>query len=212
MGGMKHKPTLAQLNALRALGPALPPDAYLAGGVAVALTFGHRTSVDLDFFVPADFDPVRLAEQLRARLPNRTFAVTSTAESTLYFELDGVPASVIAYRYPLLQPVDGTQELGTRVASLQDLASMKLAAIAQRGAARDFWDLHTLLEGGTAEGSLGRALELYRRKFRTDDIGYVVRSLAYFGDAESEPLPTGLDPTKWDAIKAWFEHAIRALE
>ena len=31
--------------------------------VRIALTFGHRTSRDLDFFVPSEFDSERLAEE-----------------------------------------------------------------------------------------------------------------------------------------------------
>lgn len=208
---MSQRITTAQRNALRLLGPALPSGAYLAGGVAVALTFGHRTSRDLDFFIPTDFDPERLAEQLQSKLSGTAFAVTNTATSTLYLELEGVPASVISYRYPLLLPAKLAPELGTRLASLDDLACMKLSAIAARGAGRDFWDLHMLLEGGTGGGTLTGALGLYRRKFATDDIGHVVRSLAYFGDADAAPLPTGLDPERWSAIKAWFSSSVTEL-
>lgn len=208
---MTHGLSVDQRNALRTLGHALPRDAYLAGGVAIALSFGHRTSRDLDFFLPAEFDPARLAEQLRGELSDASFTVTNTAASTLYLELNGIPASVIAYRYPLLAPAEAVPEFGARVASLPDLACMKLAAISQRGAARDFWDLCTLLEHGVA-GSLAGALELYRRKFATDDIGHVVRSLAYFGDADAAPLPSGLEPARWNAIKDWFARSVAALD
>jgi hypothetical protein len=204
--------TLEQREALRALGPTLPGAAYLGGDVAVALTFEHRESHDLDFFVPEDFDPQRLAEQLQAALPTGSFMTTSTAPGTLYLELSGVPASVMTYRYPLLAPPESVSELGARVASLVDLTCMKLSAIASRGAARDFWDLHTMLVAGTAGGSLGTALSHFRLKFAADDIGHVVRSLAYFGDAEADPLPAGLDADRWVAIKAWFEREVSALE
>jgi len=204
--------TLQQQEALRLLGPALPDTAYLAGGVAIALTFRHRTSRDLDFFVPEDFDPERLGERLQAVLPASSFATTSTAPGTLYLEFAGVPSSVIAYRYPLLVPPKFAPNLGTRIASLDDLTCMKLSAIAARGAARDFWDLHTLLAGGAAGGSLGTALECFRKKFASDDIGHVVRSLAYFGDAETEPLPSELGAARWAAIKAWFAREVAALE
>ncbi len=208
--------TNQQREALRLLGSALPANAYLAGGVAIALTFLHRTSRDLDFFVPEDFDPERLAEriahELRGTVPASSFATTSTAPGTLYLELVGVPSSVIAYRYPLLIPPRLASDLGARVASLEDLTCMKLSAIAARGAARDFWDLHTMLVGGVAGGSLGTALEHFREKFTSDDIGHVVRSLAYFGDAEGEPLPHGLEPVHWSAIKTWFAHEVTALE
>jgi hypothetical protein len=114
--------------------------------------------------------------------------------------------------YPLLAPAELAPELGTRVASLEDLTGMKLSAIAARGAARDFWDLHTLLKGGTGGGTLAGALELYGRKFAAHDIGHVVRALAYFGDADAAPLPSGLDPARWTAIKAWFAAAVRVLD
>jgi predicted nucleotidyltransferase component of viral defense system len=52
---------------------------------------------------------------------------------------------LIEYRYPLLAPPELRAGLPVPVASLDDLASMKLSAIAGRGAARDFWDLHTIV-------------------------------------------------------------------
>jgi hypothetical protein len=129
----------------------------------------------------------------------------------LYLEVNGVPASLLAYRYPLLAEPRPDADLAVRVASLEDLACMKLSAIASRGLARDFWDLHALLEHGVAHGDLARALELYRRKFSADDIGHVVRSLAYFGDADASPLPEGLSDSEWARIKRDFERWVVAL-
>ena len=97
------------------------------------------------------------------------------------------------------------------VASLEDLACMKLAAIAGRGAAKDFWDLHELLARGVGGGELSDALALYRTKFPADDTGHVVRSLAYFGDADAAPLPSGLSQEKWSAIRADMLRRVRAL-
>ena len=37
---------------------------YLAGGTALALWFGHRESIDFDFFSPVVFDPVKLSQKL----------------------------------------------------------------------------------------------------------------------------------------------------
>jgi len=37
------------------------PNIYLAGGTAVALYFGHRLSVDLDFFTDEEFDSMSLS-------------------------------------------------------------------------------------------------------------------------------------------------------
>jgi hypothetical protein len=209
MGGMSSTVTAEQVAAVRTLWGALPSGAYLAGGVAIAATLHHRVSRDLDVFLPEDFDPARLAEELTARVAG--FVVTGTGRGALYAEVAGVPTSLITYRYPMLSAPQRDPELGIEVASLEDLACMKLSAIASRGLARDFWDLHALLDHGVAGGSLQEALRLYQRKYTTDDIGHVVRSLAYFGDAESAPLPLGLSPSDWQRMRSDFERWVPDL-
>ena len=88
------------------------------------------------------------------------------------------------------------------VASLDDLACMKLSAITGRGAARDFWDLHTIV---TRTGRpLREFLDKFTRKYPGEDIGHIVRSLVYFGDP-SGPLPAGLTSERWEEIQRDFE-------
>src|SRR5262249_32955324 len=151
----------AQRTALEKLAEVLDPSTYLAGGVAVALRLGHRRSRDLDLFVPAS-DPVPLAQALASRGAH----IGSPAEGTPHPELAGVPASLLSYRYPLLSPPEVLPGIAVPVASLDDLECMKLAAIAGRGAARDFWDLHALLVA--RHRSLGEALDAYRRKYDSE--------------------------------------------
>ena len=62
-----------------------------------------------------------------------------------------------------------------------------------------------------AETYLARVLELYRQKFPTDDVGHVIRSLAYFGDADAAPLPRGLTPEYWSEIKKDIADRVRGL-
>ncbi|HEX4339718.1 MAG TPA: hypothetical protein VH062_27610 [Polyangiaceae bacterium] len=50
-----------------------------------------------------------------------------------------------------------------------------------------------------------------RRTRAQHDEGHVTRSLVYFGDAEAEPLPDGLDAARWDAIKRDLEIRVLAL-
>jgi hypothetical protein len=88
---------------------------------------------------------------------------------------------------------------------------MKVSAIAGRGAAKDFWDLHELLRMGVGRGSLAGVLELCKRKFPVHDVGHAVRSLAYFGDAEAAPLPRGLTPERREELKVAMRHRVREL-
>lgn len=194
--------TDAQQRAIRALAPLLEDGAYLAGGVAIALSLGHRTSVDLDFFVPHDFDADRIAEHLFSSLPPETGArETGRARGTLHLEVEGVPVSILSYRYTLLAQPDTSAAVPVPIASVEDLLCMKLSAIAGRGAAKDFWDLDALLSHGVAGGSLATAIELFMKKYPTIDPGHLLRSLAYFGEADAAPLPRGLSRAQWEELK-----------
>jgi hypothetical protein len=202
--------TDGQRVALERLAPVVEPGTYLAGSVAVATACGHRLSLDLHLFVPHEFDPELLEEQLAFSLRGDT-RVTGRARGTLHLEVNGVPTSILSYRYPMLAATESRTGLAVPVASLEDLGCMKLSAIAGRGAAKDFWDLHVLLERGVVGGQLATLLESYLRKFPVEDVGHAVRSLAYFGDAEALPLPAGLSPELWSSIKGMFAEKVRAL-
>lgn len=193
-----HRAALAKIS------PILGGRCYLVGGVAVAAHLHHRTSRDLDLFTAED--PTELQSQLD-ELPGVT--IEGRSGQTLHLRVDGIPVSLLTYRYPLLEPAIPIAALPVPVAAISDLACMKLSAIANRGAARDFWDLHTIIR------STGRALEHYlaefRRKYPVEDVGHVIRSLAYFGDADAAPLPQGLTAEQWNAIRGDFETWVRTL-
>lgn len=176
--------------------------------MAVALRFEHRTSEDLDFFVLGPMDASRLADDLALSGPG--IEVTTVADRTVYAIVEGIPVSIIGYRHPLLHPPEARADLPIRVASDDDLVAMKLSAIGNRGAAKDFWDLDVMLRAGVCDGRLDLALGCFRAKYPNVDPGYVVRGLAYFGNADAETLPAGLDAPHWNAIKNRF--VVRARE
>ena len=94
---------------------------YLAGGTALAIYFGHRSSMDFDWFTGKVIpDPLVFAQRLRDA--GLAFKTGQTAPGTLYGWLDNVLTSFIEYRYPLLQPLVVWSDTGTPLASLDDLA------------------------------------------------------------------------------------------
>lgn len=202
---MKRILSAAQRSALVTLARVVAPATYLAGGVAVALRLQHRRSQVLDLFV-AGSDPVNLTPALE----QRGVRILSRAQGTLHLDVGGVPASILRYSYPLLEITERVPGIPLPLASLDDLECMKLSAIAGRGAARDFWDLHALL--AARDRTLEQALDAYRRKFAAEDIGHVVRSLVYFDDAEAQPMPTGLTHTHWARIKNDLRVWVKALD
>ncbi len=184
----------------RSLLPRLGPVArqhgfYLAGGTALALQLGHRRSVDFDWFRedPID-DPLRLAADVRAA--GLRFETDRVEKGTLHGQASGVRVSFLEYGYPLLRPLREVE--GLRLAALEDIAAMKLAAVAQRGSKKDFVDVFAL--GGRF--GLGDMLASYRKKYGDEDVGHVLVALAYFDDADRERTPMLLQRQSWPNVKA----------
>lgn len=190
--------TTAQQASLAKVSSLVGPEYFLVGGVAVAARFHHRLSHDLDVFTDQG-DPDDLVDAF-AQAPG--VRITGRSRSTLHAMVDGVPTSLIRYPYPLLAPPEKLDGFPLPVASVRDLVAMKLSAIANRGAARDFWDLHTMLLA--RDVLLDDALRLFEKKFASHDIGHVVRALCYFDDANAAPLPRGLQPERWESICSDF--------
>lgn len=91
--------------------------------------------------------------------------------------------------------------------SLADVAAMKLNAINNRGAKKDFFDLAILLD----HYSLPVMLHFYGAKYQASNRLMVIRSLAWFEDAESEPDPNSLGEISWPKVKAIIGEAIANL-
>ncbi|MFV2069157.1 MAG: nucleotidyl transferase AbiEii/AbiGii toxin family protein [Pirellulales bacterium] len=198
----------AQRDAMVRLGPLVTRcQMYLAGGTSVALQLGHRRSIDLDWFslLPIS-DPMVLAQELKdAEVP---FETRSVDRGTLHGQVLGVRVSFIEYRYPLLRPPFTWPEMGCPLASLLDLAGMKLVAVAQRGAKKDFLDVYAL---GMKAYSLADMLGAYRQKYDLQDISRVLYSLTYFDDADREPMPTLLWDSTWEACKAAIRTSVQQV-
>lgn len=197
-----------QEKVLRRIGPLMSRwHFYLAGGTAIALHLGHRHSVDLDWFTAEGIaDPLRLAGDLEEEgIP---FATSQIARGALHGMVSGVRISLLGYRYPLLKPLVPWPAYGCSLSSLDDLACMKLSALAQRGAKKDFADLYAL---GLNHCSLEEMLQLYQKKFSIQDIGHLLYSLAYFDDADRERLPRMRWDTDWGAIKETIREWVKEM-
>ncbi len=181
----------------------------LGGGTALALVFGHRKSVDFDWFTEVAMgDPMRLARELEDL--GLALEIDRVSAGTLHGKLRGVRMSFLEYRYPALAEPIEWPERRVALLSLDDIACMKLSAIAQRGSRRDFVDLFVLCR---EHRPLEELLELYRKKFEIREIGHLLYSLVYFEDAERERMPEMLWDIRWEEVKeqveAWVRHCAR---
>jgi hypothetical protein len=174
----------------------------LAGGTSLALRLGHRVSVDLDFFTGGDFDPEKLAASLAAGHES----ITGLASGTLQLVINGIKVEFLRHAYPQL----GEHEIAghVRMWSLADVSAMKLNAIANRGSKKDFSDVAALFDHFPLQTMIGH----YQAKYRPASLLMVIRSLAWFEDADAEPDPITLNGNTWPMVKDAISRAIRSLE
>ena len=182
-------------------------DFYLAEGTALALLERHRISVDLDLFSPTLNDAEELLEDLEGSLQAET-TVTSLGRKALDLEISGVRVSLIKYKYPLLQPTLKPRSKGLQLANRDDIATMKLSAITNRGNRKDFIDFWVLID---RHRSLPDYLDLFKTKFSKRDVGHVVRSLVYFAEADDDPPLRLLEPISWEQVKTDLKAAVAGL-
>ncbi len=187
-----------QINVLKSLGTQmLSREFYLAGGTALAIHLSHRISVDLDWFTPNSFsDGMILAQSLRNS--GVELEIDQVSPGTLHGGVKGVRVTFLQYQYPLLKPLEQWNDMNCPLASLEDLACMKLSAIAQRGARKDFCDIYAL---GKKSFTLSQMLGFYQKKYSIHDIASVLYGLVYFDDAESERMPRMLWDVTWREIR-----------
>ena len=165
----------------------------LVGGTALALQYGHRQSIDLDFFGDLKCEK---SETKNILSQYGKVTVLKETETIRIYVVDGIKVDFVHYScYPWLTPA--VIEDGLRLASPQDIAAMKVNAIEGRGTRKDFVDVYFLL----THFKLSELLEFYKQKYPEYSFFRALMSLTYFDDAEQQPMPKMLNSTSWDVMK-----------
>ena len=165
----------------------------LVGGTALALQLGNRESIDLDLFSNIDFASNELLTSL---LNDYQIVVNNQHTQTLISTLNQVKVDFIKFHYPFIKPFVTIENI--RMASIEDIAAMKLDAMTGRGDKIDFYDLFFLLQ----HYSIDDLFSFYSEKYPHQTTFHVIRSLSYFEDAEIQPNPIVFDKTiTWEVVK-----------
>ena len=178
---------------------------YLAGGTALTLQCDHRTSVDLDFFIP--HKGVDLESIIEVLSPD--WITTNRKKDTLYGELKNSKVSFIAYPYFVPKQPFITYKF-INILDACDIAVMKIIAISQRGKKRDFFDLYWYI---THRESLLDVLQRVKDQYPNSQHNYhhIIKSLTYFEDAEKDEMPRMLQTINWKEVKKFFEREVPLL-
>ena len=177
------------------------PEYYMIGGTALSLQMGLRESFDFDFCVPEQFNNELLLEEL-GKIGE--VKVKQNQSGTCDVILNGVQVSFFYYPNKIINELMKPQEMPKlRMASILDIAIMKIVAIGGRGAKKDFFDLYNIINKcrisikELAEGLIEKCGS------KTNYVN-IIMGLSYFEDAEQEILPKTFVEYNWEEIKEFF--------
>ncbi|WPV00356.1 nucleotidyl transferase AbiEii/AbiGii toxin family protein [Mucilaginibacter sp. cycad4] len=184
--------TLGLLTELMAL-PELK-QFRLVGGTALSLLLGHRTSIDLDLFTDEPFDSDLIANTLSENYSQ--FTAKEKKGSRLYFTYINNVKVDFVHTFEKFTFANNIIE-DIRFASLEEIIALKLNAIAGRGAKKDFWDLHELLNVFTFD----EMFSFYQKRYPNNSTMMILKSITYFVEADLDADPHSFRNVKWSKIK-----------
>ncbi|MBS1558415.1 MAG: nucleotidyl transferase AbiEii/AbiGii toxin family protein [Bacteroidetes bacterium] len=165
----------------------------LVGGTALSLQVGHRISIDLDLFTDKEFDKQALYKHL---LKSYDFRLPTYSDIALQGFIGNLKTDFVFYENSFVRTpvvVDGI-----RMAGLEDIAAMKLEAIANmRNKAKDYVDIAFLSQ----YLSLNMMLAVFKEKFAQDEL-FVLRSLSAFSQiSDTKDVYLSKGQFDWELIK-----------
>ena len=188
--------TLGLLKQLQSLG--ILSEMRLVGGTSLALQIGHRKSIDIDLFGNLSAEYENLMDELKTIGEVVPLKNSKNIHSLL---VNDIKVDIVNYEYEWLTnkiTIDNIQ-----LASIEDIAAMKLNAIIGRGSKKDFIDLFFILK----DYSLATLMDFYTKKYNDGSTFLVLKSLTYFEDADMEEMPFMFNNIDWQTIKGNIKKA-----
>ena len=182
----------------------------LVGGTALSLQLGHRISADIDLFTDADYESIDFTA-----IDNRvekTFPFTEM----LYLGNNGFGKSYyignsrneavkldLFYTDRFIRPI--VEKDFVRMASIEEIAAMKMEVIGNGGRKKDFWDIHELLNYLSLEQMFALHAERYPYSHSKEEL---LNKLVDFHFADDDLNPICLKGKYWELIKEDFNDTV----
>lgn len=174
----------------------------LVGGTALALQYGHRSSIDLDLFGRIKIDGYEIQTILGKYGVVR---VENEARIIHQYLIDNIKVDIVNYPFEWISPA--VEDDGIRLASPVDIAAMKVNAIEGRGTKKDFIDMYMLLQ----HYSLEEIIAFYQQKYPNHSTFRALRSLTYFEDAEDQFMPRMFVDDTWEEMKHFIMDKVKKI-
>lgn len=177
---------------------------YLVGGTSLSLRLGHRISVDIDLFTNAPYNSLDFSLFKRFFQDNYKYYWCSDTSNIVgfgrsYFVGESKDNNIKIDLYYNDEIIDKCDIIdGIRIASLNDVTSMKVDVISRIGRKKDFWDLHELLN----TYSISEMLNIHElRNEYTHNRESIIASFTDFSNADNDLEPICLKNKIWELIK-----------
>jgi hypothetical protein len=174
----------------------------LVGGTALSLQLGHRMSVDLDLFSDAPYGTLafshldRFVESYHPESDVRAYSDPGMGKTYWVGPTQSAIKVDVYYTDPFLDPPLIAE--GIRMASLREIAAMKMDVVLRGGRKKDFWDLHALRDRFRLE----ELLEAHSLRYPYHhDRPKILHKLTSFGLANDDFEPICLLGKYWELIR-----------
>jgi predicted nucleotidyltransferase component of viral defense system len=182
--------------------PALQPFS-LVGGTALALRYGHRSSIDLDLFYHERFDQPLIVSKLEEHFKQRFVYKQQQTQFGIFCFIDEIKVDIVHFPHLPISPI--VKENGIRSYSSADIAAMKIQAILGRGKKKDFWDLYELLQ----HFSLQQIMDWHKQKYPSQMLAISIpHAITYFVDAEESETPVSFKNQTWESVKKGIQRTV----
>jgi hypothetical protein len=166
------------------------PDGWvLYGGTAIALRYGHRSSVDFDFFSNRELDEDRLRHDM-SPLQGSTVVVRRPNTLIVAAPIDNSEVRLSFFGSLKIGRVDKPDKIAGKfpIASPLDLLATKLKVLLQRIEPKDYLDVEVLLRGGLSlNQGISAALALFPDQINPLDIA---KAIGWFEEGDLDALLT----------------------
>jgi len=183
--------------------PSLMPFA-LVGGTALALRYGHRSSIDLDLFYHKKFDHNLIEAELRQVFGNDFQYEEGHKQFGIFCYIEKVKVDIVYFPHLPIAKIESIEDI--RIYSNADIGAMKIQAMLGRGRKKDFWDLYELLQHYPLE----QIINWHTKKYPGQMLAISIpNAITYFNDAEDSEEPESFKNQTWAGVKRGIQKAVR---
>lgn len=177
----------------------------LAGGTAIMLQIGHRTSYDFDCFYENWDLPLNTLTKAYKIFGENIVIKLQTSEMIMISTKQNIDVSFISHPFKILRPVVATNSIS--LFHLDDLVASKAYTIGRRNVWRDYVDIFFFIVKKMY--SLEQIIDLTKKKFGKEfNEKLFIGQLSYFEDVDIVPITFLKKSFSNEEIKSYLEKSV----